>query len=542
MPAKESKALKNKSALRSAKNRPSRTSREDRSGAAKKLNRQRERGSEPIFPKGDYETDVLVVGYGAAGANAAIAAHDAGAGALVIEKMGFPGGNSGVCAGAMLIPESIEEAIRYYRALSFGTVDEEMVRVFAEAIVGLPRLLKGLGGEFGVKRKEPGYFPALLGGQIQRIQFSPTGAGGFRFLQNLVEGRKIKILMDLQATALIQDPQTREVLGVKAQKKGKELTILARRGVVLACGGYEYNAGMLADFNFPGATDYIFPWGTPGNTGDGIKLASAAGAALWHMAAIEWGSFCARKPSQKFGTAVGAGLGRAQPEGSFVFVNRDGKRFMPEDTSLIHRKAPLEILSFDHERAAYRNLPAYMVFDEAYRRKGAIASTREHFQELWGGPVGYSMIHNIYEWSRDNQAEIDKGWVFQADTLADLAGKMGVEAAALEEAIRNFNHACTDNHDPQFGRAGKSLGPLVMLPFYAVELALTLVNTQGGPKHNKDCQVLNFNDRAIPRLYAAGELGSFFGFLYQGGSNYPEAWAFGQIAGKRAAAETPWNE
>jgi len=491
--------------------------------------------------RADYETDVLIVGYGAAGANAAIAAHDAGAKALVIEKMGFPGGNSGVCAGAMLIPENLEEAIRYYRALSFGTVDEEMIRAFAEAMVGIPRLLTQLGAEFKVRRKEPGYFPALLGGQIQRIQFNPTGEGGFRFLQDLVEGRKISTLMDTRARGLIQDPQTREVLGVRAQMKGKETVILARRGVILACGGYEYNPGMLADFNFPGATNYIFPWGIPGNTGDGIQLASAAGAALWHMASIEWGPFCARKPSQKFGTAVGIGLGRAQPEGGFVFINREGNRFMPENTSLIHRKAPLEILFFDHDRAAYRNLPAYMVFDEAYRRKGGIASTREHLQELWGGPVGYSLVHHLHEWSRDNQAEIDKGWVLQADTLGNLAGKMGVDAGALVETIGNFNRSCGDNLDPQFGRAGKSLSPLAMPPFYAVELALTLVNTQGGPKHNKNCQVLDFNDQAIPRLYAAGELGSFFGFLYQGGTNYPEAWAFGQIAGRRAAAEAPWG-
>jgi succinate dehydrogenase/fumarate reductase flavoprotein subunit len=296
---------------------------------------------------------------------------------------------------------------------------------------------------------------------------------------------------------------------------------------------------MLADFNFPGAKDYIFPWGTPGNTGDGIKLASEVGAALWHMASIEWGAFCARKPSQKFGTAVGAGLGRTMPEGSFVFVNRYGKRFMPENTNLIHRKAPLEILFFDHEHAEYRNLPAYMIFDEAYRRKGPIASKLGHFQEMWGGPVGYPMIHKIYEWSGDNQAEIDKGWVVRTDTLADLAGKIGADAAALEETIRNFNGACMESRDPQFGRAGRSLAPLEVPPFYAVELALTLVNTQGGPKHNKDCQVLDFSDQAIPRLYAAGELGSFFGFLYQGGSNYPEAWAFGQIAGRRAAAEPP---
>ena len=533
-----SKERRKKSARGKGKLRSSRTTRMNRGDTAKKRVTLRQKAGS-LFPKWDYETDVLIVGYGAAGANAAIAAHDAGARAMIIEKLAFPGGNSGVCAGAMVIPESLEEAIQYYRALSFGTAEEEMIRSFAEEMVGIPRLLSGLGVEFKVRRTEPAYFPSFLTGQVKRIQVSPTGAEGFRFLQNLVQDRKVEVLMDTPATSLIQDPRTREVIGVKAQSKGKEITVLAHRGVILACGGYEYNRGMVADFHFPGATDYIFPWGTPGNTGDGIKLASEAGAALWHIASIEWGAFNARKPSQKFGTAVGAGLGRAMPEGSFIFVNRKGKRFMPENTSLIHRKAPLEILFFDHERAEYRNLPAYMVFDDAYRRKGPIASTREHFQEMWGGPVGYPAVHKIYEWSRDNQAEIDQGWVIQADTLADLAGKIGADAPALEETVRNFNRACAEGGDPQFGRPGKSLSPLATPPYYAVELALTLVNTQGGPKHDKDCQVLDFAGKAIPRLYAAGEVGSFFGFLYQGGSNYPEAWAFGQIAGKRAAAETP---
>jgi len=487
--------------------------------------------------KEDYDTDVLIVGYGAAGANAALAAHDAGARVLIMEKLGYPGGNSGVSAGAMLIPESIEEAVEYYRALSFGTVDEEMIRVFAEAMVGIPRLLTDLGAEFKVHQMVPTYFPTLLSGKVQRIQFNPTGQDGFRFLENLVQDRKIEVLMNTQATGLIQDSQTRKVLGVKAQRNGKEMTLLARRGVILACGGYEYNPTMLADFNFPGATDYIFPWGTPGNTGDGIMLASEAGAALWHMASIEWGALCARKPSQKFGTAIGAGLGRTMPEGSFIFVNRYGKRFMAESTSLVHRKAPLEILLFDHERAEYRNLPAYMIFDEAHRLRGPVASTREQFQAMWGGPVGYPMVHKIYDWSSDNQAEIEKGWVFQTETIAELAGKIEADAASLEETIRDFNRDCEHNRDPRFGRTGKTLAPLETPPYYAIELALTLVNTQGGPKHNIDCQVLDFNDRPIPRLYAAGELGSFFGFLYQGGSNYPEAWAFGQIAGKRAAAE-----
>ncbi len=541
MAARGRKEGRKKVARGKVKPRSSRRPRTGKGDAAKK--RGTRRGTPgSIFPKGDFETDVLIVGYGAAGANAAIAAHDAGARALIIEKLGYPGGNSGVCAGAMVIPASLEEAIPYYRALSFGTADEEMIRSFAEEMVGIPRLLTGLGIEFKVRRTEPAYFPSFLNGQVKRIQVSPTGADGFRILHNLVQGREVEVLMDTPATALIQDPRTREIIGVKARRKGKEVTLMAHRGVILACGGYEYNREMLADFHFPGATDYIFPWGTPGNTGDGIKLASEVGAALWHIASIEWGAFCARKPSQKFGTAVGAGLGRAMADGSFVFVNRYGRRFMPENTSLIHRKAPLEILFFDHERAEYRNLPAYMVFDETYRRRGPVASTREHFQEMWGGPVGYPTVHKIYEWSRDNQAEIDQGWVFQADTLAGLAGKIGADAPSIEETVRNFNQACTEGRDSKFGRPGTSLAPLETPPYYAVELALTLVNTQGGPKRNKDCQVLDYSNQPIPRLYSAGEVGSFFGFLYQGGSNYPEAWAFGQIAGRKAAAENPWGK
>jgi succinate dehydrogenase/fumarate reductase flavoprotein subunit len=483
------------------------------------------------------ETDVLIVGYGAAGANAALAAYKAGARVMIMEKLGYPGGNSGVCAGAMLIPDNVEEAVRYYRALSFGTVDEEMIRVFSEAMVGIPRLLTDLGAEFKVQQILPTYFPTLLSGKLKRIQFSPTGQGGFHFLENLVRERKIQVYMNTEARELIQENPTGAVLGVKARQNGRDLTIMARRGVILACGGYEYNPAMLANFNFPGATDYIFPWGTPGNTGDGIKLASEAGAALWHMASIEWGALCAKKPSQAFGTAVGAGVGMTMPVGSFMFVNRYGKRFMAENTSLVHRKAPLEILFFDHERAEYRNLPAFMIFDEVYRRQGPIASTLEQFQRIWGGPVGYSTVHRIYDWSSDNQAEIDKGWVFQADTVVDLAGRIGADGAALEETVRNFNRACRDKRDLDFGRKEKSLAPLERPPYYALELALTLVNTQGGPRHNLNCQVLDFNNKPIPGLYAAGELGSFFGFLYQGGSNYPEAWAFGQIAGRKAAAE-----
>ena len=118
---------------------------------------------------------------------------------------------------------------------------------------------------------------------------------------------------------------------------------------------------------------------------------------------------------------------------------------------------------------------------------------------------------------------------------------MKIDPDGLQEAITNYNQHCLAKKDPDFERRENSLSALTTPPYYGVELALTLINTQGGPKHNIRAQTLDQDDRPIPRLYSPGEFGSFFGFLYPGGSNIPEAIAFGRIAGENAAAEKPWS-
>lgn len=492
-------------------------------------------------PSWDDEADVVIVGFGGAGGNAAISAHDSGARVLIIEKMPSAGGNSAVSAAAMLVPDNVLDAIRYYRALSSGTVDEDFIRFFAEAMVGVPDLLKKLGIEFTVKKALP-QFPSLPGSSTisKRIQFKPPGSGKVKFkaLLDLVEKRGIRVIFNASAKALIQIPETKEVTGVKADRAGKEMYIRGKKGVVLTCGGYEYSQEMLSYFNIPGLSEFIFPWGNPGNTGDGIKMALGAGADLWHMCCLEWGPFCAKAPSKKFGFTVGAGLEEASV-GNFIFVNKYGKRFMNERKSPVHRKEALEITRFDDEQAEYPNLPSYMIFDETYRLKGPIVATQEFFELFFEGPVGYSTVHKVHEWSRDNSVEIEKGWIIKAYTLKDLALKIKADPQGLDETVRKFNEYASAGKDLEFGRPKATMAPIETPPFYAVEIGLSLINTQGGPKHNKHCQVLDPYDGPIPRLYAAGELGSFFGFLYQGGNNFQEAWAFGYLAGKNAASETP---
>lgn len=491
----------------------------------------------------DYTADVVVVGYGAAGGNAAVAAHDAGAKVLVLEKMPMAGGNSGVCLGGMVIPGNVPEAMEYYRGLSFGTVDEDTLRGFAEAIVGIPDLLRyGLGAALPSRlgTRTPA-FPTFRSSALPGFRFNPTGERGFQFLSEVVEKRGIKVMLKTSAKSLVQVPETGEVVGVKAESDGREIFIKAERGVVLSCGGYENNPEMFSDYNFPGVREFIFPYGNPGNTGDGLKMAAAAGAYLWHTAALQWGGFCAKAPSKQFGVGVGVGIPRMARAKSLLFVNKYGKRFMRETKSFVHFKGPLDILDFDHDRAEYPNLPAYLIFDEGYRASGPIALTRKALVQTFGGPFGYAIVHKIYDWSDDNSAELEKGWIIKADTISELAGKIKVDSRGLDETIRKFNGYCTAGQDLEFNRGKDSLAPLAKPPYYALEMGLVIVNTQGGPKHNKHGQVVDPDNEPIPRLYAGGELGSFFGFLYQQGTNYPEAWAFGRIAGKQAASEKPFK-
>jgi succinate dehydrogenase/fumarate reductase flavoprotein subunit len=283
-------------------------------------------------------------------------------------------------------------------------------------------------------------------------------------------------------------------------------------------------------FNFPGIK--IYPWGTPYNTGDGIKMVSEVGAQLWHTCNLEWDGPCVKAPSEAYGISVQAGiLTMAGVPGNYILVNKYGRRFMNDTKSLTHTKESLELTYFDHDKVEYPNLPFYIIFDETYRVKRPLVPK---------STFAWNHVHKVVEWSSDNSAEIEKGWVLKANTLKELAAKAGIDPAGLEATVSKYNEYCQAGKDDDFKRRPENLFPVATPPYYAAELALTVTNTQGGPKHNGKAQALNKDNQPIPRLYTAGELGSFFGFLYPGGSNIAEAVAFGRIAGENAAAEKPW--
>ncbi|MCF0254340.1 MAG: FAD-dependent oxidoreductase, partial [Duodenibacillus sp.] len=236
------------------------------------------------------EVDVLVIGAGGAGLCAAIEAHDAGKQVLVVEKMPAMGGNTAVSAGGFMVPDDFELGYKYLRATydySYVDCDEAVLRAFIEGLKGLKPFLESQreGARFFVY----GYagFKHLEGQEtikrwrVKGFEGEPRKAAGdclFDLLKYGFDKRGIPCLLNTPAVELIA--RGGEVLGAVIQSEGKRVAVKARLGVVLACGGYEYNREMLQNFTM-GCK--ILGKGNPGNTGDGITMATAVGAKLWHM-------------------------------------------------------------------------------------------------------------------------------------------------------------------------------------------------------------------------------------------------------------------
>ncbi|MBI4330121.1 MAG: FAD-binding protein [Chloroflexi bacterium] len=484
----------------------------------------------------------MIVGYGGAGAVAAITVAEAGGRAILLEKAPEAGGSSAVCSGGMRCPTDARQTAQYIKNLGLGTVDAETSRVFAETWVEIKPWFVKRGARFGESKREPGpygnmgvpdEFPVMT---LESGEGYVRGCGRdlFAFLDGIVKKLGVEIMLRTPAKRLVQDPVTKEILGVIAESHGTSLAVRAKKAVVMTCGGFEANPDMLATYINP-APARMYTSGTPYNTGDGIKMVMAAGADLWHMDTIEWGT-------QGFKPDGMAAAYWLQPKGQgWIDVNRYGRRFRDESTSPRHAKSHLEIFDFpaapDASRdAEWPNSPWYMVFDEKVRQAGPIILT-ERFQ---GAPpfITYNSAREVYAWSRDNSAEIQKGWIKEAGSLAELAAKMGIAPAGLEKTVGDYNRYCSSGSDPEYRRKPGTLAPVDAPPYYGVECVVSIVNTQGGPKRNARSQVVSALDGSpIPRLYAGGEFGSIWGFLYPGASNLAECIVSGIICGRNAMAE-----
>ena len=490
----------------------------------------------------DKDCDVLVVGYGGAGAAAAIEAHDAGAKVLVIEKMAEGGGNTAVSSGGFMVPKDKEEAYKFLNALytlSNSEKDEALIRRYCDEVQGSKEWLLALKPNTKATIYGHAGHQTLPGADtIDKWRISGKKRGGdnlFDQYRYAVEDvRRIEVMLETPAERLIKRGD--EIVGVTAISGGKKINIRAKRAVILATGGYENDPQSQTTFTLGKSITVL---GNPGNTGDGLRMAQQAGARLWHMTALS-----CPVGMQVPGLKTSIQLNILAP--SHFWVDQDGKRFVNEK-GLDNHTIIYAVNELDPIHKRFPRIPCWLVFDEKARKTGPICG---------GATSGYALNREGYKWSADNSKEIEAGVIKKADTIKALAKMINVPEDALQATFDKWNADIKAGADTLFGRPLKKQNKKVMFagreapivseplaetgPYYAVPLVPTMLNTQGGPKKDVEGHVMDPFDQPVPRLYVAGELGSMWPNIYQGATNNSECLVFGRIAGRSAAAEKPW--
>lgn len=482
----------------------------------------------------DMEADVIVVGFGAAGAATAITAHDAGAKVIMLEKApkGQEGGNTRVAGQGYLNVSSVDKAITYFNALCGAyPVPQEIVLAWAAESAKNNEWVESIGGDPQEHQHPPVgiEFPELPGSDCVHkfhngpiVGFSET----WKLFERVVNERGIEILYQTPGKELIQNGATKEILGVRAERDHEPVYVKASRAVVLTCGGFENNQEMIRNY-LPGVP-YCYTSGTPYNEGDGISMAMAVGADLWHMNNFAGPSMALKVPEYRTSFSMASLHFSRESPGGMVVVGPDAKRFTDEKYKTAHGKIEVS----GRWKPLFTPCPMFMIFDHTLFSSGPLYNKEPSH--------GWNQIVDGYDWSDDNVAELERGWIIKAGTITGLAKTIGVDPPTLEATINRWNQDCHREEDREFGRT-KMLSSFLDAPYYAVELSPSMLNTQGGPRRNEKGQVVRPDGTPVPRLYSAGELGSIYSYLYQGTGNIGECLVFGRISGRNAAAESAWG-
>ena len=324
--------------------------------------------------------------------------------------------------------------------------------------------------------------------------------------------RGVETLLSTPARGILVN-EAGDVIGIRVEHDGAEIVIGARKGVVLACGGFEWNPELVKSH-----IGYdVKPLSPPNNVGDGLVMAMEAGAQLDNMASY-WGTPVMFDPDiTRDGELVPQfEWGRGAP--SSIVVNRHGRRFANE--ALPYNDFPKAFGVYDPDRVEFPNAgPGFLVFDQTVRDSQRLLSM--------------------------HPGEPTPDWVPVAATIRALAEKIGIDPDALEATVERYNEHAARGEDPDFDRHKYGLmspgrvAPIVTAPFYALAIYPGMLGTNGGPRIDADGQVRRRGGGVIGGLYAAGNTAAnVFGWAYpSGGGTIGNGTVFGYRAGRHVAAQ-----
>ena len=436
--------------------------------------------------------DVVVVGAGFAGMCAALEAAERGAKTVLLEKMNRPDGATVYSSGWIAAvgsrfqknhPEDSPKAFfEDMMRLSHQRSDPELIKVYAEE--------SGAGIDWLADHGTPFYlWEGLPAPELSRCLISPGegitgGSKLIRCLMAALEKKGVAIHYNTKAVSLVKD-ECFNVEGVSCITPEGRKDYLARGGVILTTGGYGANEAMVDKYIGPWASRLIVR-GSPWITGENILMAEEVQALLVNMDQFYAG------PITPTGHCNPSPLMHA---GYGIQVNTKGKRFVPETWLQVPKAKAIAERTED-------NRSFMLIGADADKNAQILTNTIKRFARL-----GFEVI--------------------KADTIEEAAKKAGVPEKNLVETVREFNAAV------KAGKA-KELDPpydydephaLETGPFYMIPAAGGMASTFGGPKINKDAQVVNFERRPIPGLYAAGAAAGGVWFMtISAATNWAAAW------------------
>ena len=448
------------------------------------------------------EADVIIVGAGGAGLTAAYTALEKGASVIVLEKSGVVGGNSlcsqqGINAAGSKVqetlgmdfatPELLKEA-----QLSYGGREELVDAYVAASGKTVDWFAEVLGVEFegktGDKVDPEDPLASVLtdhpgGGDVFMVKANADGYTSVTLINALDKALKmagVTVYVNTEATALITDADGK-VVGVKATAADGSEIEFTGKAVLLATGGFGQNHEMIVEVrpDFENAiTDEIAP-----TTGDGIRMARELSAKTVDL------EYMQTFPHVPYGDTW---LPPMSMPGGFmtkaVFVNQDAQRYTSE--------------GFEVADDTLKQESAYVIFGE----------------------------EDLNDTLKLLEA---RGFVKSGDTVAELAEALGLDAAALEATVEQWNADCAAGADSLFDN--HQLKPLEG-KLYGYRFGVGAHYMMGGLLINGNTQVLNENEEPIPGLYAAGEVtGGFHGEVRIDGSGTGDAFTFGHLAGEKMA-------
>lgn len=468
-----------------------------------------------VFPHTWDETvDTLVIGSGFAGLSAAAEAANGGDKVVILEKMPTYGGNSIINGGVYAswndeyhLREKLdlgEDSIKQHKedTLKGGDYfsDPKLVDVFVK---GATPALNWMCDEGGCEVRQAltragGHFAYRTHTTVQG-----KGIGYTDPLKRIALKRGAKIRLNQKVTWIWRKDEGSPVAGVQVQKGRKQKNIRIRKALIIASGGFSRDVKMRQSY-FPFLGPEINCTNHPGATGEIIRYAQAIGADTLHMAFIQLYPFAEPEtgildtPAVYPFSGVGYGL---------VYVSKEGKRFVNE----LERR---DVCSFAQIKLGLK--PTYSIFNEEMIEK--MAGSKEEVEK-----------------------GIQRKRFIKADSLAGLAGKLGLPIDQTVATIKKHNDYISSGKDPDFSKPmTKKMIPLQKGPFYGIAQWPSCHHCMGGLRITPEAQVIDIWGKPIPRLYAAGEVtGGVHGSNRLGSNAIPDCISFGRVAGIDASKQKP---